>query len=178
VDIKYEIEMVLHRYELDAQSKGIILINQVLPDTPNIFADKVRTIEIIDNLVGNAVKYTKQGSVTIQTEYDDENVKVSVIDTGDGISQEEIVKLGQKFHRVDNYTGNGGDVEIVRPGGTGLGLFVVFGLVKLMHGKIWVESEVGKGSKFIFTLPRYNGQEVSGFGSNSKDMFERMGLKR
>jgi signal transduction histidine kinase len=178
VSVKDEIEMVVHGHEIEAQKKDLVLINQVLPDTPAIFADKVRTIEIIDNLVGNAIKYTKQGSVTIQTEYDDENVKVSVTDTGDGIPQEEIAKLGQKFHRVDNYTGNGSDVEIVRPGGTGLGLFVVFGLVNLMNGKIWVESEVGKGSKFIFTLPRFKGQEVKVTHTESKSMFERMGLKR
>ncbi len=178
VNIKDEIDMVLHGHELEAQNKGIILVNQVLPDTPNVYADKVRTIEIIDNLLGNGIKYTKQGSVTIQTEYDNENVKVSVIDTGDGIPQDEISKLGNKFHRVGNYIQDGGDMEIVRPGGTGLGLFVVFGLVTLMKGKIWVESEVGKGSKFIFTLPRYKGQEVRVSNNDSSNMFERLGLKR
>ena len=178
VNIKDEIDMVLHGHELEAQNKGIILLNQVLLDTPNVYADKVRTIEIIDNLLGNGIKYTKQGSVTIQTEYDDDNVKVSVIDTGDGIPQEEIAKLGNKFHRVGNYIQDGGDMEIVRPGGTGLGLFVVFGLVNLMNGKIWVESEVGKGSKFIFTLPRYKGQEVKVAHSESRNMFDRLGLSR
>lgn len=178
VNIKDEIDMVLHGHELEAQNKGIILVNQVLPDTPNVYADKVRTIEIIDNLLGNGIKYTKQGSVTIQTEYDDENVKISVIDTGDGIPQDEISKLGNKFHRVGNYIDDGSEMEIVRPGGTGLGLFVVFGLVTLMKGKIWVESEVGKGSKFIFTLPRYKGQEVRVSNNDSSNMFERLGLKR
>ena len=178
VDIVAEIDMVIHGHEREAEEKSIQLVNSVKDGTPAIYGDKVRTIEVLDNLIGNAVKYTKTGSVTVQTEYDADMVKVSIIDTGDGIPAEELPKLGNKFHRVGNYIESNEHVNIVRPGGTGLGLFVVFGLVRLMKGDIWVESEVGKGSKFIFTLPIYKDQEVTQSISGSKNMFERLGLRR
>ena len=81
-------------------------------------------------------------------------------------------QLGEKFYRVDNYL----ESEIVRPGGTGLGLYVTFGLVKLMGGKIEVESTQGVGSKFTFTLPKYKGQQVEVLGTVNR--FEKLGLKR
>lgn len=109
--------------------------------------------------------------------YDESFVKVSVVDTGKGIAKEEIPKLGQKFHRIDNYLESNESLDIVRPGGTGLGLYVTFKLVELMGGKIWVESELGVGSKFIFTLPIYKGQTNGKVDSSSNDMFERLGLK-
>ena len=178
VDIVAEIDMVIHGHEREAEEKSIQLVNSVKDGTPAIYGDKVRTIEVLDNLISNAVKYTKTGSVTVQTEYDADMVKVSIIDTGDGIPADELPKLGNKFHRVGNYIESNEHVNIVRPGGTGLGLFVVFGLVRLMKGDIWVESEVGKGSKFIFTLPIYKDQEVTQSISGSKNMFERLGLRR
>ncbi len=179
VDIAEEIEMVLHGYEGMAKEKGLKIFSDIPSNVSMIYADKVRTIEILDNLVGNGLKYTKEGSVTVKVENDGEFVKISVVDTGGGIPSKEIPMLGSKFHRVGNYTGGEDDVDIVRPGGTGLGLFVAFGLVNLMGGKIFVESELGKGSKFIFTLPSYKGQKInnSSIGGDN-DMFSRLGLKR
>ena len=161
--------MVIHGHERK-QKKSIQLVNSVKDGTPAIYGDKVRTIEVLDNLIGNAVKYTKTGSVTVQTEYDADMVKVSIIDTGDGIPAEELPKLGNKFHRVGNYIESNEHVNIVRPGGTGLGLFVVFGLVRLMSD-IWVESEVGKvvNSYLPYQFTKSgSGQSISG----SKNMFE------
>jgi two-component system phosphate regulon sensor histidine kinase PhoR len=106
----------------------------------------------------------------------------SIIDTGHGISAEDLPKLGQKFYRAGNYINAdvkvGDKVEIVRPGGTGLGLFVTFNLIRKMGGDIRVESEVGKGSKFIFTLPIYKSQAIHDHNGDSKNMFEKLGLKK
>lgn len=180
VDLKNEIEMALHGNERDAKEGHLELINNTKPDTPTVFADRARVVEILNNLVSNGIKYTGSGSVTVETKFDDKEVEVSVIDTGKGIPEEDIPKLGHKFYRVSNYieSSEGNPVDIVRPGGTGLGLYVTFSLVRKMGGEIRVESEVGKGSKFIFTLPRYNGQECSDSKGVSKNMFEKLGLKK
>jgi signal transduction histidine kinase len=120
------------------------------------------------------------GSVTVSSTYNEAEVEITVADTGKGISKEDLPKLGQKFYRVSNYTesSDGGRIDIVRPGGTGLGLFVTFNLIRKMGGDIRVESELGKGSKFIFTLPRYNGQKDGFHKAQSNDMFEKLGLKK
>ncbi len=178
IDIKAEIELLLHGYEIEASNKNLKLFNKVNKSTPNVFADKVRTIEILDNLVGNAIKYTHKGSVSVLTEFDDKFVKTSVIDTGKGIPTKDIPKLGQKFHRLDNYLVSNKKMDIVRPGGTGLGLYVTFKLAKLMGGDIWVESKQGKGTKFTFTLPVFKGTSIKKRGPESKNVFERLKLKR
>ena len=137
-------------------------------------------VEVLNNLISNAVKYTKQGEVLVKARDFGGFIEVSVADTGNGIAKEDIPKLGQKFYRVTNYikSKDSDDFDIVRPGGTGLGLYVSFNLIKKMGGDIRVESEVGKGSKFVFTLPKYLYQKESFVKSNSSDMFERLGLKR
>ena len=172
VDIKAEIEMAEHGHVIDVQEKGIMFVNNMDPNTPNVYADKVRVVEVLNNLISNAIKYTQQGQVSVTTTYDDNFVTVSIQDTGKGIPKENVPKLGEKFYRIDNYLGS----EIVRPGGTGLGLYVTFGLVRHMGGDIWVESEMDKGSTFTFTLPIYKGQEIG--SSDSRNMFEKLGLKK
>ena len=69
-------------------------------------------------------------------------------------------------------------MHIVRPGGTGLGWYVVYALVEMMGGKIWVDTEVGKGTTFFFTLPVYKGQREDIVSTNSKNMFDKFGLKK
>lgn len=99
-------------------------------------------------------------------------------DTGSGISDVDLKKLGQKFYRVNTYLGNNQNTEmqIVRPGGTGLGLYVTFNLVKLMHGEIKVESELGKGTRFIVIVPTYIDQPT--FNNNPKDMMTKFEEKK
>ena len=180
VDLLTEIEMCIHDHEREARDKKLKIVNKAKKRTPTIYADRTRVIEILNNLLDNAIKYTKKGSVTIKTEYDKQNVTVSVEDTGQGIPKDDLSKLGTKFYRVDNYIEgkNWDPVDIVRPGGTGLGLYVTFSLVKLMKGKIWVKSKLGKGSRFMFTLPIYKGQNEKKSKKISLNMFERMGLKK
>lgn len=111
------------------------------------FADPDRLREVITNLFDNAVKYTDEGTITIGLTGNDQVVQFFVRDTGFGIPAEDIPHMFQKFYRVDT--------SATRTiGGTGLGLFISRKIVELYGGRIWVESELGKGSTFYINLPR------------------------
>ena len=112
-----------------------------------IHADPERLREVITNIFDNAVKYTESGSVTLGLTGNTEVVQISVRDTGAGIPTEDIPHLFQKFYRVDSSSTR-------TIGGTGLGLFICRKIVELYDGRIWVESELGKGSTFYVNLPR------------------------
>lgn len=115
--------------------------------------DPDRMREVITNLFDNAVKYTDTGKITISLTGNDQVVQFSVKDTGNGIPAEDIPHLFQKFYRVDN-----SNTRTV--GGTGLGLFICRKIVELCQGRIWVESEVNKGSTFFINLPRITTQKA------------------
>jgi signal transduction histidine kinase len=180
VDIVEQIKMAMHSQETRAKRKGIQLITKFHPTAQNVYADHARTVEIVSNLIDNAVKYTSKGYVKVTTEDEGDFIRVSVIDTGMGISQEDLDRLGTKFFRTSNYTQSefSDDIDIVRPGGSGLGLYVVFNLVEKMGGEIHVESQLGQGSNFTFALPKYRGQKPVSDEEYTKDMFERLGLKK
>ncbi len=168
----------------EAAKKGLkIEFNLKAKDSfPKVFADRTRIQEVVDNLIGNAVKYTKEGEIVINLEHDENMATVHVKDTGIGIPDKDIDKLGSKFFRVKQYTepSQKRELKMVRAGGTGLGLYVTYGLVEAHGGRIWVDSELGEGSTFHFTLPLYKGQE-QGKGNGSKDdevdVFKRKGWK-
>lgn len=147
---------VTDNYKAEADKKGLALNLQLDQSSPNANADKDKLFEVIDNLVSNAMKYTNQGSITVSTGINDDFVSITIADTGSGIPEKDIPNLGKKFYRVNQYIDGKKDTfeTFTRPGGTGLGLYVAFGLARLMGGKISVESEVGKGSKFTVWLPR------------------------
>jgi signal transduction histidine kinase len=111
--------------------------------------DKDRLGEVINNLYENANKYTESGKIVIGLTGNPKVVQLRVQDTGDGIPADAIPHLFEKFYRADNSSTR----EI---GGTGLGLYLAKEIVKLYDGRIWVESEVGKGSTFYINLPRIN----------------------
>lgn len=133
-----------------ALKKGLYL-KVVEPEEkiPKIFADRERIHEVLDNLLSNAVKFTQEGGVTVSFEKTKAEVVVAVADTGVGIPAEAVEKLFTKFFRV-------GQAPTIESEGTGLGLYITKSLVELHGGKIWVESEVGKGSTFYFSLPCKN----------------------
>ncbi len=103
--------------------------------------------EAVGNLIENAIKYTKSGSIAVNVYGDERSVFISVADTGMGIASSEVPHIFQKFYRVDN-----SDTRDI--GGTGLGLYLTRQRIEVMRGKIRVESELGKGSNFIVALPR------------------------
>jgi CheY-like chemotaxis protein len=119
-------------------------VSPSLPDMLFLDADRVR--QVLLNLVGNAVKFSKQGAVTVSLDYADGALVCTVHDTGPGIPDAKIGQLFQRFSQVDG--------SMARPhGGTGLGLAICKGLVEAMGGEIDVESAEGKGSTFTFHLP-------------------------
>jgi PAS domain S-box-containing protein len=117
------------------------------------YADPHRINEVLANIINNAIKYTQEGSVTINLTGDPSIIQIQVRDTGPGIPPEDIPHLFQKFYRVDN--------SMTRTiGGTGLGLFICRKIIELYNGRIWAESELGKGSTFFINLPRLNATQA------------------
>ena len=123
------------------------LVVEIENELPIIVGDEDKMDQILTNLMSNAIKYSPDGgTVTIRSNSEDSKVRIAVEDQGIGIPKEHQVKVFDRFHRVDTR-----DTREIY--GTGIGLFLVKHLVEAHGGDIWVESEVGKGSKFIFTLP-------------------------
>lgn len=145
-------------YKYEAEKKNLKLTTDIPSEPLPSYVDKLRIQQVLDNLVSNAIKYTETGEVVIGIKDEGKFIRYYVKDTGYGIPKEDIPKLGQKFFRVNTYlnsNGKIGDRKIVRPGGNGIGLYVVFQLVKYMGGEVHVESVVGKGSTFSFTVLKY-----------------------
>lgn len=117
-------------------------------DIPVIVGDQDKINQILTNLANNAVKYSpKGGTILISGKNMNGNVQITVKDQGVGIPKEHLTKIFNRFHRVDNR-------DTRKVGGTGIGLYLVKHLVEAHGGKIWAESELGKGSRFIFDLPK------------------------
>lgn len=123
--------------------------------TPIFYADvdPDHLREVITNLVENGIKYTKEGSVTVDITGSESKVQVNITDSGIGIAREDIPHLFQKFYRVDN-------TDTREIGGTGLGLYLCRRLVESMDGRIWVESERGSGSTFSVEFDRLSSEEA------------------
>jgi GAF domain-containing protein len=130
-----------------AAKKGIDLHFESIGLIEAFPMDSARVRQVLLNLAGNAVKFTPDGGrVWIRADLVDGNVRVEVGDTGPGIPPAEQEKIFLEFHQVD--PGESG-----KPGGTGLGLALARKFVEMHGGKLWVESELGKGSRFFFTIP-------------------------
>jgi two-component system sensor histidine kinase GlrK len=130
-----------------AAAKNIGLKMAIARDLPIIKMDGERILQVLRNLIGNAIKFTPYGGhVTISAQPSDGGIKVSVADTGHGIPKESLTTVFDKFEQVTIAGYN--KIE-----GTGLGLAIVRHIVNTHGGKVWAESELGKGSTFIFVLP-------------------------
>jgi signal transduction histidine kinase/DNA-binding response OmpR family regulator len=133
--------------------KGLRLVKDIAPGLPAISGDRDRLIQVVINLISNAVKFTDAGSITCRAELKGPELVVSVIDTGMGIAPSDQPKVFERFKQV-------GDTLTDKPKGTGLGLPICKEIVEHHGGRIWVESEIGKGSTFAFSLPLVAGQAV------------------
>jgi signal transduction histidine kinase len=128
------------------EQKGLALINEVEPDLPNVRGDENRLLQVLINLVANAVKFTERGQITLRAERQDEFVRFSVRDSGSGIAEEHWGRIFDKFKQI-------GDTLTDRPHGTGLGLSICQRIVQHHGGEIWLDSEPGVGSIFYVTVP-------------------------
>lgn len=147
LNLHQEVELVLETCRPLIRGKELELKNLIPEKIPLVDADENRLQQILYNLIGNAIKFTESGSITISAFEHQELIEVLITDTGIGISPEHGERIFQPFEQADPSISH-------LYGGTGLGLSVSKSLVELHGGTIWVESELDSGSSFHFTLPR------------------------
>lgn len=128
------------------ESKGLYLHTEISEDLPTLLCDRTRIHEVLLNLLSNAGRFTEQGGVKIHAHQQENNVIVSVQDTGPGIAHQDKSRIFRPFQQLD------GSIRR-RYGGTGLGLSISKSFVELHGGQMWMESEIGTGTTFFFSLP-------------------------
>ncbi len=149
-DLRDCLESMLKTLAIRADEKGLELMCEVAADVPEVVrGDSARLRQVVINLVGNAIKFTAAGEVAVKVQVDaqdgrDHILRITVSDTGIGIPEEKRELIFAPFSQADTSTTR-------KYGGTGLGLTISTRLVEMMGGKIWVESEVGRGTQFHFT---------------------------
>jgi signal transduction histidine kinase len=138
---------VVEAFKLKAHSKGVSLSLQCPEVFPWIIADRERIAQVVGNLLENAIFHTPRGgSVTIEAELEDNYVVVDVIDTGEGIPEEALPYVFDRLYRHDSSRSRAS-------GGSGLGLAIAKELIEAHGGYMKVESKIGEGSRFSFSLP-------------------------
>lgn len=140
-------------YQLRAHNKNLVLKANLPSRRVEVYAARDKILQVFTNLIGNALKFTPKGEIEISVSDCDDYVECMVSDTGPGIAKENLSKAFNKFQQFDRIDGPGDK-------GTGLGLAISKGLVEMHHGRIWVESEVGRGTKFIFRLPKVESEQI------------------
>ena len=147
---EYVVEDVVNTVKLSLRSlavtKGLDFVTAVPPDLPLCLGDGKRITQCLMNVAGNALKFTREGRVEIRAELQGESLLFAVSDTGIGIPADQVESIFEEFRQAD--------ATVSRDfGGTGLGLSITRKLVELHGGRIWVESQAGKGSTFFFSIP-------------------------
>ncbi len=146
VQIDSILKYTLDNFDHQAREKGIELSSSLGTEIPSLRANPIRIRQLLDNLLGNAIKYTPAGGkVYIGVESRDNQIIIEVRDTGPGIPKEEQNRIFDKFFRASNVPEG---IE-----GTGLGLAIVKSILEVYQGRVWVESKVGEGSAFFVVLP-------------------------
>jgi PAS domain S-box-containing protein len=140
------VEQVFQTLQTQAEKKGLALKLTAAPGLPFIEVDSDRMIQVLMNLIGNAVAYTERGQVQVSLQGIANSLQVTVRDSGVGIAPEDMSHIFERFYRSN-------DPVVQANSGTGLGLPIVKTFVEMHGGRIWVESEMGKGSTFTFILP-------------------------
>jgi len=145
IDISALAASVIDSLEGQVQAKGIVMVRRLAPEMPLITGDRRRLIQVILNILVNAIKFTEKGSITIQTSVTEYEIRIMVQDTGMGIAPEEYDAVFQPFGQSE--TGRRHEQ------GTGLGMPIAKSLVEAHGGQIWFESVIGQGTTFYVTLP-------------------------
>ncbi|MCH7504078.1 HAMP domain-containing histidine kinase [PVC group bacterium] len=148
IDLKSLIHQIITSLQFKVEKKGLTLKSTLPTHEIRIYSDHDKLIQVFMNLINNALKFTHEGSIEISVLEKDDEFECQVSDTGMGITEEDLTKVFSKFQQFGRKHGAGEK-------GTGLGLSIAKGIVELHKGRIWVESEYGKGTQFVFTLPKY-----------------------
>jgi len=146
VDLADLIHSVMATTSALVRDKDVQLRQEIAPDLPIVQADKTRIRQVLLLLLSNAAKFTDRGSITVRAWSDGEQVAISISDTGTGILPKDRERIFEQFEQGTLEDGR-------RPNGAGLGLALSREFVEMHGGRIWMESEVGKGSTFTLTLP-------------------------
>ncbi|MGY8972361.1 MAG: ATP-binding protein [Sphingomonadales bacterium] len=146
VDFGHLVRSSVRLFEPNAKAKGIVLEADIASGMPTGTGDKLRVRQIILNLIGNAIKFTDQGSVRIVAQEEDGSIVIRVIDTGVGIPADKLSHVFDEFAQIE-----GASASSVA--GTGLGLAIARQLTELMGGSLTATSELGQGSTFVLSLP-------------------------
>jgi PAS domain S-box-containing protein len=165
--IEYAIDCAIAATSSLLEQKRLNMITDIENNIPEISGDKDRFIQVIINLISNAVKFMNSGDITIRAKVKNGNILVSVTDQGIGINKENADKVFEKFKQV-------GDTLTDKPQGTGLGLPICRQIIDHYGGKIWVDSEEGKGSTFCFTVSHINSNAYS---DNNIDGVKKIDVK-
>jgi signal transduction histidine kinase len=148
--VDYSIKDVVHNVygavESLATSKSLALKVELPKELPPAHGDERRLTQVLLNLVGNAIKFTDTGEVAIRTSVANGSFTVAVRDTGPGIAEQDQAKIFEEFQQADSSTTK-------QKGGTGLGLAIAKRIIEMHGGRLWVESKVGEGATFSFTVP-------------------------
>lgn len=145
IDLNSLVDNELLGFKSVLKNKSLKLEKQLPAPAIQIWADRDKIVQVVENLFGNAVKYTpERGRITVRLAHAEKDVRIEVEDTGAGIPAEKLDKIFDKFERI----AHGKEL------GIGLGLPIAYDIVQMHQGKIWVESEPGKGSRFIVLLPK------------------------
>jgi GAF domain-containing protein len=149
------IETAVASYRLVAGDKGFDIIHTLTESRGNVLIDKGRIGQVLDNLIGNAMKFSPDGgTITLSLQEREDEVCVTVSDQGIGLAEDQRERIFDRFYQIDGSA-------IRRFGGTGLGLAIVKRIIDSHRGRVWVESELNKGSTFYFTLPKSRVKDAS-----------------
>ena len=147
VDLEQLIEVSVESAKRMAEERGTELVMAIHPDLPPVAADRVQILQVLDNLITNALRYGEPGlPITVTAALEDEMVHLSVADRGEGIAPEHLKRLTERFYRVDTSRSRS-------LGGTGLGLSIVKHIIERHRGRLTFESELGKGTTVHVLLP-------------------------
>ncbi|MBN2009010.1 response regulator [candidate division KSB1 bacterium] len=178
-DLRQVVDSTITSLTIQAQSKRVDIFHHIEPDVPlNLQGDPGRLRQIIFNLLANAIKFTENGEIAVhvacdetdtQTNEDYMQLHFSISDTGIGIPENKLKTIFESFRQADNSTTR-------KYGGTGLGLAICRNLTELMHGRIWAESDYGKGSTFHF-IARFKIEHQKPHETNSLQIMDFNGMR-
>ncbi|MFC1624049.1 ATP-binding protein [Candidatus Omnitrophota bacterium] len=153
VDIKVFMQKLIFSLEIKVKQKSLELKANLPEEEIIVYVDPDKLMQVFTNLVYNALKFTHQGFIEISVKNREDDIECSVNDTGIGVSKENLPRVFDKFQQFGRTPGSGEK-------GTGLGLPITKGIIEMHNGAIWAESKLGKGTRFIFTLPKYTARVI------------------